>query len=99
DRLTETLGRSDKGLILYRRLLRENLEKVARGEDPMNVFRDPAAARYVKLQTEESSGIRKRQTTLRQISSAGAGGGATKFSPVLARGSATPVTAEEVLKV
>ncbi|MEK7216060.1 MAG: Rieske 2Fe-2S domain-containing protein, partial [Chloroflexota bacterium] len=41
DRSTETLGRSDRGIILYRRLLRENMEKVARGEDPINVFRNP----------------------------------------------------------
>ena len=56
------------------------------------------AARYVKLQTEESRGMRRRKTTLRQISSAGAGGGATKVSPVPVRGSATPVTAEDGLQ-
>ena len=37
----EKLGESDKGVILYRRMLKEQVEKVARGEDPMNVFRDP----------------------------------------------------------
>jgi len=97
DRSTENLGRSDKGLILYRRLLRENLEKVARGEDPMNVFRDPEQAKYIKLATEESIGVRRRLDQQRLASSAGQGGGATKFSPVLAtKQGATTITAEEV---
>jgi 5,5'-dehydrodivanillate O-demethylase oxygenase subunit len=41
DRTTEHLVTSDKGIILYHRLLRENMDKVARGEDPMAVIRDP----------------------------------------------------------
>src|SRR5215467_8986013 len=42
DRTTERLGTSDKGVILYRNLLLEQMEKVERGEDPMGVVRDPA---------------------------------------------------------
>src|SRR5207247_7961479 len=42
-RWTEHLGESDKGLILYRRLLREQMQIVDRGGDPMNTFRDPAS--------------------------------------------------------
>ena len=42
DRTSEHLGTTDKGLILYRRLLDEQIEKVARGEDPLGVVRDPA---------------------------------------------------------
>jgi len=42
DRTVERLGTSDKGVILYRKLLDEQMEKVARGEDPMAVVRDPA---------------------------------------------------------
>ncbi|MEA2639251.1 MAG: 5,5-dehydrodivanillate O-demethylase oxygenase subunit, partial [Chloroflexota bacterium] len=41
-RWTEHLGESDKGIILYRRLLREQMKLVAAGQDPMNTFRDPA---------------------------------------------------------
>jgi 5,5'-dehydrodivanillate O-demethylase oxygenase subunit len=37
----EKLGESDKGIILYRRLLQEQLAVVEQGGDPMNVFRDP----------------------------------------------------------
>ncbi len=41
-REAERLGTSDKGVILYRSVLMEQMEKVARGEDPMGVIRDPA---------------------------------------------------------
>jgi 5,5'-dehydrodivanillate O-demethylase len=41
DRTVEHLTTSDKGILLYRKLLLENIEKVERGEDPMAVIRDP----------------------------------------------------------
>ncbi len=101
DRSEETLGRSDKGLILYRQLLMDNIDKVERGEEPMNVFRTAEESGYIKLPTEESEGGRRRwqgANGSQLVSSAGAAGGATKFSPVLSRGDgATTVTAEEVL--
>ena len=40
DRTTEHLATSDKGILLYRKVLLENIEKVQRGEDPMAVIRD-----------------------------------------------------------
>jgi len=42
DRTTERLGSSDQGIILYRGLLEEQMQRVERGEDPMAVIRDPA---------------------------------------------------------
>ncbi len=41
DRTTEHLATSDKGIVLYHKLLLENVEKVERGEEPMAVIRDP----------------------------------------------------------
>lgn len=41
DRSTERLATSDKGVILYRSVLLAQMEKVARGEDPLGVLRDP----------------------------------------------------------
>ena len=38
----ENLGRSDRGVLLYRRMLLENIERVERGEDPLGLIRDPA---------------------------------------------------------
>jgi 5,5'-dehydrodivanillate O-demethylase len=42
DRTREHLTASDKGVILYHKLLSENIEMVARGEDPLGIIRDPA---------------------------------------------------------
>jgi 5,5'-dehydrodivanillate O-demethylase len=41
----ERLGWTDRGVILLRKILNRELDKVARGEDPMGVIRDPANAR------------------------------------------------------
>jgi 5,5'-dehydrodivanillate O-demethylase len=41
DRSVERLATSDHGVVLFRDLLRENIEKVQRGEDPLGVIRDP----------------------------------------------------------
>jgi len=37
----EHLASSDKGVVLYRRMLVEEMERVERGEEPMAVIRDP----------------------------------------------------------
>jgi len=42
DRTAEHLVTSDKGILLYRRVLLENVERVERGEDPLGIVRDPA---------------------------------------------------------
>jgi 5,5'-dehydrodivanillate O-demethylase len=49
----EKLGESDRGIIMFRHLLREQVEKVREGEDPMNVFRDAAAARRISFPMEK----------------------------------------------
>ena len=43
DRSREMLASSDRGLIMYRRMLEEQLRIVEDGGDPLNTFRDPAA--------------------------------------------------------
>lgn len=43
DRTKEKLGESDKGVILWRELLRRQLRIVEDGGEPINVFRDPEA--------------------------------------------------------
>ena len=42
DRTREKLGQSDVGVIMYRKLLEEQMRLVEDGADPMNTFRDPA---------------------------------------------------------
>jgi len=41
DRTQEHLASSDKGVILYRKMLIEQMDRVERGEEPMAVIRDP----------------------------------------------------------
>jgi 5,5'-dehydrodivanillate O-demethylase oxygenase subunit len=49
DRTRERLGDSDRGIILYRQLLQQQLERVEAGLDPINVFRDPAQNESIEL--------------------------------------------------
>ncbi|HLG74456.1 MAG TPA: Rieske 2Fe-2S domain-containing protein [Chloroflexota bacterium] len=42
DRTSERLGTTDRGLIMFRKLLDEQIARVQRGEDPIGVVRDPA---------------------------------------------------------
>ena len=41
DRTVEHLALSDRGVVLLRRLLREQIERVQQGHDPFGVIRDP----------------------------------------------------------
>jgi 5,5'-dehydrodivanillate O-demethylase len=49
DRTQEHLGESDRGVILMRKRMLEEAEKVKNGEEPKSVIRDPKAARFVQL--------------------------------------------------
>jgi 5,5'-dehydrodivanillate O-demethylase oxygenase subunit len=42
DRSLENLGTTDRGVVLYRKLLREQIERLQNGEEPAGVIRDPA---------------------------------------------------------
>jgi len=84
DRTKETLGRSDAGVIMFRKMLEDNIRSVEQGRDPINVFRDPAKNDYLWLRTEVGG---RRGFTLRSRQVA-----ATKHSPILnARGVAKPL--------
>ncbi len=48
----EKLGESDKGIILFRKQLRDQMAIVEDGGDPMNVFRDPAENVRIELPNE-----------------------------------------------
>jgi hypothetical protein len=54
DRTTETLGRSDKGIIMFRQMLEDNITIVEAGGDPINTFRDPDQNVYHGMRTEDS---------------------------------------------
>jgi 5,5'-dehydrodivanillate O-demethylase len=51
DRTKERLGDSDRGIIAYRQLIREQLERIEAGLTPINVFRNPAENEQIDLPT------------------------------------------------
>ena len=53
DRTRENLGASDQGIAMYRRMLRREMKKVERGEDPMGVIRDEARNQRIDLPNEK----------------------------------------------
>jgi 5,5'-dehydrodivanillate O-demethylase len=89
DRSREHLGESDRGVILFRKLLREQLDVVRNGGDPMNTFRDSARNQCISLTAELSAeerehlkdhltvGAASRDYSIRQDGSTG------QFSPAL----------------
>ena len=52
DRTLEHLGASDKGVALYRRVLKREMKKVQEGLDPMGVLRDPERSGRIDLPQE-----------------------------------------------
>ena len=52
DRTRERLGRSDEGMILYRKMLRDNMGKMQLGEEPINVFDHPTETACIEMVTE-----------------------------------------------
>ena len=41
NRAVERLATSDRGVVMFREMLRREIEKVQRGEEPIGVYRDP----------------------------------------------------------
>jgi 5,5'-dehydrodivanillate O-demethylase len=79
DRSLEKLGESDKGIILYRRMLRQQLAIVEAGGEPMNVFRDPEENVCIDLPWEgrEDPWAYAQRGIMRRTGQAG------KYAPVL----------------
>ena len=53
DRTKEKLGASDRGLVMYRKMLKREIEKIERGEDPIGLVRDPARNIVIPLPREK----------------------------------------------
>ena len=52
DRTNEHLGASDQGIVAYRQMLRREIEKVERGEDPIGTLRDASRNQRIDLPNE-----------------------------------------------
>jgi 5,5'-dehydrodivanillate O-demethylase len=79
ERQLEKLAESDKGIILYRRLLSDQLRIVQDGGDPMNTFRDPARNACITFETEDKFLVGGAGYTPNAMRT----GASTKYSPVL----------------
>ncbi|MCI0859420.1 MAG: Rieske 2Fe-2S domain-containing protein [Chloroflexi bacterium] len=79
DRSQEKLGESDKGIILYRRMLRQQLAIMEDEGQPMNVFFDPGKNQCIDLPWEgqDDPWAFARRGLMRRT------GGAAKYAPVL----------------
>jgi 5,5'-dehydrodivanillate O-demethylase len=53
DRTLENLGATDKGVVMYRRMLKREMEKVAAGIDPMGLVRDSSINKCIDLPNEK----------------------------------------------
>jgi 5,5'-dehydrodivanillate O-demethylase len=53
DRTQEALNSTDRGVTLYRNMLKREMEKVERGEDPIATLRDPAQNVCIELPLEK----------------------------------------------
>jgi 5,5'-dehydrodivanillate O-demethylase len=53
DRSKENLGESDRGITLFRRILRDQIRIVQEGGDPMALVRDPEKNRIIEFLTEQ----------------------------------------------
>jgi hypothetical protein len=49
DRTKEHLGHADTGIVMLRRMLREQIEIVQKGGEPMGVIRDPAKNKLLEI--------------------------------------------------
>ena len=63
DRGREHLGTADRGVTMFRRLLREQIAAVEKGKDPAGVIRDPAVndSIQIDLSTQQMEFWRGRQ--------------------------------------
>jgi len=79
DRSQEKLGESDKGILLYRRMLRQQLALIEDDGEPMNVFRNPEHNVCIDLPWEgrEDPWGYTRRGLMRRTGHAG------KYAPVL----------------
>ena len=59
------LGASDRGIALYRRLLKEQILAVASGAEPLGLVRDPDKNRAIRIPVSEGQARFARQAVLK----------------------------------
>lgn len=61
DRSLENLGTSDRGIVLYRRMLKEQILAVQQGQEPLGIIRDPKKNEVIVIQISEGQGRMARK--------------------------------------
>jgi 5,5'-dehydrodivanillate O-demethylase len=56
DRFREPLGESDRGITLFRKMLRDQIRNVQQGDEPIGLVRDATQNRIIKFVTTEWRG-------------------------------------------
>jgi len=69
DRSTERLATSDRGVVMLREVVRENIERVQRGLDPLGIIRDPNHAMIDTKLNETLEHMRRRGMLAVQMAS------------------------------
>ena len=54
DRTTEQIGFTDIGIIMFRKMIEDQIKIVEEGGDPINVHRDPEKNKCITIATEET---------------------------------------------
>jgi 5,5'-dehydrodivanillate O-demethylase oxygenase subunit len=78
DRTKENICKSDRGVILLRRVLQQQLARIENGQDPIGIVRDPATNDVIVLPQEydkAGSGANSRREFLMM--------GSTRYSPII----------------
>ena len=63
DRNLENLGTSDRGLTLYRRMLKEQIVAVQEGKEPLGIIRDPKKKQMISIEVSEGQARMGRKET------------------------------------
>jgi 5,5'-dehydrodivanillate O-demethylase len=61
DRSRELLGKSDRGIALYRRMLKEQIAAVQAGKEPAGLIRDPSKNREIVIQVSQGQARMARE--------------------------------------
>ena len=62
DRTQEYLTAADRGILLYRKMLAEQIDAVEKGKDPVGLIRDPALDQIIRIDVSAGQGERARKT-------------------------------------
>lgn len=64
DRSRELLGHTDRGIALFRRLLRQQIDTVEKGGEPKGIIRDPALAERIEIQVSTGQARMAKQRAM-----------------------------------